>query len=177
MAVHRRCTPGLVDEGADVFYLALDHVRRGVAAVAPAPAVVVEHGEMLRQLLGGRAHQSPVAHRPAHQDDRRTLAQPVEGDGGAVGRSDLPERIAHRHRPPSRTFAFSLCADRESVESAGGLRDRPWWLSRPGPYLRTSALTRPLRRKRPPHTSTPKKAGNRNQGSSTRTWVATAPPR
>src|SRR5918998_5549946 len=87
MAVHRRPPSGLVDEGADVFYLALDRVRRGVAAVAPAPAVVVEHSEMLRQLLGGRAHQSPVAHRPAHHDDRRTIAQPVEGDCCAVPRS------------------------------------------------------------------------------------------
>src|SRR5918998_590661 len=56
-------------------------------AVPPAPAVVVEHSEMLRQLLGGRAHQSPVAHRPAHHDDRRTIAQPVEGDCCAVPRS------------------------------------------------------------------------------------------
>jgi hypothetical protein len=42
---------------------------------------------MLRQLLSGRAHQSPVAHRSTHHDDRRTIAQPVEGDVGAVARS------------------------------------------------------------------------------------------
>src|ERR671917_501103 len=68
------------------------------AAVAPAPAVVVEHSEMLRQLLGGRAHQSPVAHRPAHHDDRRTIAQPVEGDGGTVLRTDF------LHESSSRVF-------------------------------------------------------------------------
>ena len=85
MGVHRRLPPGLGDESADVFDLALDRVGRGVPAVAPA--VVVEHGDILRQLLGGRAHQGPVAHRSAHQVDRRTIAQSVEGDGGAVARS------------------------------------------------------------------------------------------
>src|ERR671916_61763 len=89
MAVHRRRPPGLGDEGADVFDLALERVRGGVAAVAPAPTIVVKHGEMLRQLLCGRAHQSPVAHRSAHHDDRRTSTQPVEGDWGAVSRSYL----------------------------------------------------------------------------------------
>src|SRR5215212_6275133 len=89
MAVHRGRPPCLGEEGADVFDLALDRVRGGVAAVAPAPTIVVEHGEMLRQLFGGRVHQSPVAHRPAHQYDRRTVAEPVEGDYGAVPRSYL----------------------------------------------------------------------------------------
>jgi hypothetical protein len=79
MAVHRRRPPNLGDQGADVFDLALDGVRGGVATIAPA--IVVEDSEMLRQFLGGRAHQSPVAHRSTHHDDRRTIAQPVEGDG------------------------------------------------------------------------------------------------
>src|ERR671911_502121 len=56
-------------------------------AVAPAPAVVVEGSEMLRQLLSGRAGQSPVAELTAHHDDRRTIAQPIERDRGAVARS------------------------------------------------------------------------------------------
>src|SRR5215218_6249855 len=86
MGVHRRRPCGLGDEGAEVFDLALDRVRGGVTAVAPAATVVVEHGEMLCQLLGGRAGHRPVAELPAHNDDRRTIAQPVEGDGGAVAR-------------------------------------------------------------------------------------------
>src|SRR3712207_1698717 len=99
MAVHRRLAPGLVDESADVFDLALDGVRGGVAAFAPTPAIVVEDSEMLRQLLGGRAHQSPVAHRSTHHDDRWTTAQPVEGDGGAVSRSYLVHGLTFLPRP------------------------------------------------------------------------------
>src|ERR671916_221886 len=102
MAVHRRRPPGLGDEGADVFDLALERVRGGVAAVAPAPTIVVKHGEMLRQLLGGRAHQSPVAHRSAHQDDRQTLAQPVEGDLRAVSRSYFVHAHTFLPRPSDR---------------------------------------------------------------------------
>ena len=100
MAVHRRRPPGLGDEGADVFDLALDRVRGRVAAVASAPTIVVKHGEMLRQLLRGRAHQSPVAHRSAHHDERRTIAQPVEGDRGAVFRSHLVHGPSFFLRPP-----------------------------------------------------------------------------
>src|SRR5829696_3070948 len=92
MAVHRCRLPSLGDEGADVFDLALDRIRGGVAAVAPAPTIVVEHSETFRQLLGGRAHQGPVAHRPAHQDDRRSFTQPVESDCGAIPRSYLFHR-------------------------------------------------------------------------------------
>src|SRR3712207_3138568 len=99
MAVHRRRPPGLGDEGANVFDLALERVRGGVAAVAPAPTIVVKHGAMLRQLLGGRVHQSPVAHRSAHHDDRRAIAQPVEGDGGAVSRSYLVHSLTFLPRP------------------------------------------------------------------------------
>ena len=47
MAVDRSLPSGLGDQRADVFDLPLESVRRGVAAAAPTPAVVVEHGEAL----------------------------------------------------------------------------------------------------------------------------------
>src|SRR5919107_4495527 len=106
MAVHRRRPPSLGDQGADVFDLALDGVRGGVATIAPA--IVVEACEMLRQLLGGRAHQSPVAHRSTHHDDRRTIAQLVEGDGGAVSRSYLVHGLSFlpREETPPTTIGY-----------------------------------------------------------------------
>ena len=118
MAVHRRRPPGLGHKGADVFDLALDRVRGGVAAVAPSPTIVVEHGEMLRQLLGGRVHQSPVAHRPAHQYDRRAVAEPVEGDGGAILRS----YFVHELFPPSSAGSRSsgLTVRKQSQNTTGG---------------------------------------------------------
>src|SRR5919107_58043 len=147
MAVHRRRPPSLGDQGADVFDLALDGVRGGVATIAPA--IVVEDCEMLRQLLGGRAHQSPVAHRSTHQDDRRTIAQPVEGDGGAVGRSDLPERFAHR-RPPSRITASSFSASAGGTPLPTGARATDYPRAEPlrTPGLRVPAIPN-VRRARP----------------------------
>src|SRR5215217_775195 len=89
MSVHRRRPTCLGDESAEIFDLALDSVGCGVAAVAPAATVVIEDGEMLCELLCGRAGQSPVAHRSAHHDYRQTIAQPIEGDGGAIRRGHL----------------------------------------------------------------------------------------
>jgi hypothetical protein len=60
MAIHRRRPTSLDYESANVFDLALDRVRPGVATVA---TVVIQHGEMLRQLLCGRTGQCTVAHR------------------------------------------------------------------------------------------------------------------
>src|SRR5215208_27087 len=102
VSVHRSRPSGLGDQRADVFDLPLESVRGGVAAVAPAPAVVVEHGEALGQFLGRRTGQSRVAQLPAHHDNRWTVAQPIEGDRGAVTRSHrfhgvalLPRPVAH----------------------------------------------------------------------------------
>src|SRR5215216_1889164 len=77
-------------------------------ALPPAPAVVIDHGEALCQLPGGRASQSPVAHRPAHHYDRLTVAQPIEGDGGAIRRAHrvheevLSRRVLDAFLVPSR---------------------------------------------------------------------------
>jgi hypothetical protein len=49
---------------------------------------------MLRQRLCGRAGQSPVAHRATHHDYRRTIAKPIEGDPGAIARSNLVHELA-----------------------------------------------------------------------------------
>jgi len=94
MAVHRRRPTSLDYESANVFDLALDRVRPGVAAVAPAATVVIQHGEMLRQLLCGRTGQCTVAHRAPHHDDMPTIAQPVEGDLGAIPQSNLVHELA-----------------------------------------------------------------------------------
>src|SRR5215210_220077 len=120
MAVHRRRSPDLLDESPDVLYLALDGVRHGVAAAAPAPTLVVEHGETLCQFLGRRAHQGPVAHLAAHRDDRRAIAHPVEGDAGAVSRS---------HRFHAIILIFSCVVHVQCLGDAGGIssetRHRP----------------------------------------------------
>jgi hypothetical protein len=102
MAVHRRLAPGLFDEGAEVFDLALEGVGCSVTAVAAAPAVVVEHGEMLCQLLGGRVGQSPVGELPAHYNDRLAVTQLIEGDRGAVVRRYSVHGISFRSRMQSR---------------------------------------------------------------------------
>jgi hypothetical protein len=47
MAVDRSLPSSLGDQRADVFDLPLESVRRGVAAAAAAPSVVVKHGEAL----------------------------------------------------------------------------------------------------------------------------------
>jgi hypothetical protein len=82
MAVHRRRPPGLGDESDDIFDLALDRVWCFVIAVAPA--VVVDHGEMLRQPLGEWAGHRPVASRSANHDDRRSITRAIERNGRAV---------------------------------------------------------------------------------------------
>jgi hypothetical protein len=99
VSVHRSRPSGLGDQRADVFDLPLESVRGGVAAVAPAPAVVVEHGEALGQFLGRRTGQSPVAQLPAHHDNRWTVAQPIEGDSGAIIRSHRFHGVALLLRP------------------------------------------------------------------------------
>jgi hypothetical protein len=81
---HRRRPAGRGEHGVEVLNLSLDRVRRGVAAVAAPPAVVVEHLEVGRQQLGQVRVDRPGGRRAADQDDRRALTQPVEGDGGAV---------------------------------------------------------------------------------------------
>src|ERR671920_2569870 len=101
VAVHRRHTSGFGDQRAYVFDLALYGVGRRVTAVAASPAVVVEHSKVLRQHLGQRTGHRPVGGRPANQDDRRTFAEPLEGDGGAVARSHCVHELSFTVFAPS----------------------------------------------------------------------------
>ena len=75
---------GLRDQRAQVLDLALDGIGRGVGALAPATAVVVDHAEPLRQLLGERLGRRPGAEDAADQDHRRPFAEAIEGDPGSV---------------------------------------------------------------------------------------------
>src|SRR5215210_3857422 len=86
MTVYRRRAPSLNDESAEVLDLALDCVRRGVTTVAPTPTIVIDQGEVLRQLFGQRTGHHPVAGRPAHHDDRRAFTELLESYAGAVAR-------------------------------------------------------------------------------------------
>src|SRR5579871_820561 len=52
MPEYKRCATRLVDQRLDVFDLALDSIRRGVAAVAPASPIMDKHGEMRCQDCG-----------------------------------------------------------------------------------------------------------------------------
>jgi hypothetical protein len=87
MAVHQRGAPRYGDEHTEVLDLSLDRVWRGVAAVAAAATVVVDHVETLRQLLGQRPDHRLVARRSTHHDDRWSITQPVDRDGSAVFRT------------------------------------------------------------------------------------------
>lgn len=82
---HHRRAACLGDQRFEVLDLALDGVRQGVATVAPAAAVVGDHGEPRFELLGqGRAGEA-VVERAGDEDDRRAVAGAVISDPGAVG--------------------------------------------------------------------------------------------
>ena len=104
------------DQRFDVFHLALDRVRRGIAALAAAAPIVGEHGEMLREQrrkLRRRAERA-VAERAVDQDQRRAAPRPLEGDRGAIFRNDFE----HAHDAFSesvtsrRVAALPLCRTR-----------------------------------------------------------------
>src|SRR5258706_15439976 len=71
-AVHERRSTSLLDERLNVFDFTLDCVRRRVAAVAAAPAIVGKHREVARQSSSQRSTgpRSSIAERAIHQYDR-----------------------------------------------------------------------------------------------------------
>src|SRR5829696_2659222 len=113
MGVHRRRPSGLGDQRADVFDLALDRVRRGVAAVASAPSIVVEHGEALGEFLGCRSCQSPIAELPTHHDNGWTVAQPIVGDRRAVARSHRSHRGTLLRPTPTLVYSKHMAKARD----------------------------------------------------------------
>src|SRR5215203_4780239 len=128
MGVHRRRPSGLGDQRVDVFDLALDRVRRGVAAVASAPSIVVEHGEALGEFLGCRSCQSPIAELPTHHDNGWTVAQPIVGDRRAVARSHRSHRGTLLRPTPTLVYSKHMAkATRSTIVSSfakvGGLAD------------------------------------------------------
>src|SRR5206468_2479205 len=83
-AIQERRSTSFVDEGIDILDLALDRVRRRVPTVAATPTVVIEHGEVWREKRRHTGIRHPIDRPAAHQDDRRSLTQPIERDRGAV---------------------------------------------------------------------------------------------
>jgi hypothetical protein len=84
MTVYRCRSSGRGYQRTEVLELALDRVRRGIAAVAATAAVEVEHREPLCELLGQGARHGSVAGGSAHQDHGRAVARLVEPYGGSV---------------------------------------------------------------------------------------------
>ena len=76
----------MANQGLDIFDLALDRVRLGVATVAPAPAVIAVDGEMLREKPGefrlgaGRTG----AHGSVYQHQSWAIALLIERNRGAI---------------------------------------------------------------------------------------------
>jgi hypothetical protein len=84
MTVYRCRSSGRGYQRTEVLELALDRVRRGIAAVAATAAVEVEHRELLCEPLGQRARHGSVAGGSAHHDHRRAVARLVERYGRPV---------------------------------------------------------------------------------------------
>src|SRR5215203_1718653 len=82
--VYERRSAGCVDHFVEILDLALDCIERRIGAVTTAPAVVVEYGEVLGQELGQWRVRPAIGRCATHQDDRRSITQSIEGDGGAV---------------------------------------------------------------------------------------------
>jgi hypothetical protein len=89
VAVEGRAAAHGVDQRREVLDLAGHVEGRRVAARAPAPAVVRDGPEPVRELRGER--QEPVArrHRATDEDDGRTRTDAFVRDGGAVARNSL----------------------------------------------------------------------------------------
>src|SRR3712207_8444389 len=62
-------SPHLIDQRGEVLQLAVHRVRRRVAAVAAAPAVVVHRGEALAQGLGSGADRESTRLNSSHANN------------------------------------------------------------------------------------------------------------
>jgi hypothetical protein len=110
---------GCLDHGLQILDLSLHGVGQRVRAVAAAAPVVVDNPELARQLLGKRhrLREAPVAERPADEDHRRSLADEVVGDRGAVVRDDslhrsLPGLVGLHYVKQHRAIYFTRCQAR-----------------------------------------------------------------
>jgi pimeloyl-ACP methyl ester carboxylesterase len=77
----------------DPWLIVSDYVGQRVPAVAAAAPVVVDHGEVAGQILGGRSHPGRVACGPADHDQRLSVAHLLERDERAVRRHHLGQRM------------------------------------------------------------------------------------
>ncbi|HEX6055844.1 MAG TPA: hypothetical protein VFY98_08530 [Intrasporangium sp.] len=69
-----RPTPCRVDDGYEVVYLALQRIRRGVAAVATPPPAIRDDGERLPQLgAEGEVHGAVIPLGATHQGHKRAV--------------------------------------------------------------------------------------------------------
>src|SRR5215217_2219289 len=100
MAVDRRDTAGLDDQGGKVLGFPRDGVRCRVGALTSPTAVVVEHAEPLRELLGQWLRRRAIAEDAADHDDGRSSTEAVEGD---------PRPVYLGHVPGHRFMTFREC--------------------------------------------------------------------
>ena len=101
VAEHEPRTADGIEQCREVLDLALDRVRRGVAAVAPAPPVVGHHREPRREHRGQIGRCRPVAQGATDDDQRRAVTRPLERDRRAVGGTDGVHRALLVSRWPA----------------------------------------------------------------------------
>ena len=99
-----------------------------VAAIAAAPAVVVEHDEVRREKCSYARVRGSISRLAADQDDRRSFTQPIERDDGA-GRSKLP---CSRYLLP----IFHAVAWHHVEPASARLKRQRVWLNVPLPNLK-----------------------------------------
>src|SRR5260370_23937630 len=90
-APDKRCATRFVDEGFDVFELALHRIGRCITAVASTPTIVGEDREVLRQQFGERPTrpEGSIAERALHQNHRRSVTDAIEGNRCAMLREEF----------------------------------------------------------------------------------------
>ena len=86
MTVQGCRSAGHLDQRLDVLDLPVHRVRERIAAIAPAPAVIAEYGQLQREQRTQRGLAAAGTHRAVDEDQRRAGALLLVGDHGAVRR-------------------------------------------------------------------------------------------
>ena len=115
VAVDARRAAGLRDERLEIIDFAIRRVRRGISAVAAAPAIVGIDSELARQQRRQPAERAEVAIVGGRfdEDERRAFTGAVERDAGAVGGSNGSGRGDRCQR--AWNPCIGLCSKRGSM--------------------------------------------------------------